>query len=220
MMGRMAFSTPAPTAEGTRPRTPGRATRLVGAARELAAETGTSAFTVQQVVERAGLSLKSFYGHFSGKDDLLLALLQEDSAVGSELLAAMVAMRSTPAERVEAWVTGLFHMLAVGDEGYVGVLVREHRRLAEAHPEQMAVALAPLLDLLTNLLDDAMRAGAIRPGAARRDAGMIFDLVLSRMHRLVLDRGHDPRGDRDAEADEVAAYVWRFCAAGLGSAAT
>ena len=35
---------------------------------------------------RAGLSLKAFYTCFRGKDDLLLALLAEDSRIGADVL--------------------------------------------------------------------------------------------------------------------------------------
>ena len=56
-----------------------RMERCVAAARELATETASAAFTVAQIAARAGLSLKSFYRCFPGKDELLLALLEDDS---------------------------------------------------------------------------------------------------------------------------------------------
>ena len=40
-------------------------------------ETGGIDFTVQDIVDRSGLSLRSFYKHFGGKDELLLALFEE-----------------------------------------------------------------------------------------------------------------------------------------------
>ena len=76
--------------EAPRARSVDRLERLVAAARDLANETGTAGFTVAQVAQRAGLSLKSFYRCFAGKDDLLVALLEEDSRLGSVILAEMV----------------------------------------------------------------------------------------------------------------------------------
>jgi AcrR family transcriptional regulator len=183
-------------------------TRFVAAARELAAETGSSAFTVQQVVERAGGSLKSFYRRFDGKDDLLLALLEEDSAMGAALLAGMIARRRAARMRVRAWLTGLFRLMAAGDVGYVGVLVREHRRLAEARPERTERALAPFIDLLADELATAMDQGVVRAGDARRDAATVFDLVLLKIHDMAMGRA-------DLDPEKMADYVWAFCWSGL-----
>jgi len=63
---------------------------FVASARALANETGSAAFTVAQLTTRAGLSLKAFYACFQSKDDLLLALLGEDSRVGAEVLAGVI----------------------------------------------------------------------------------------------------------------------------------
>src|SRR6478736_5949610 len=84
-----------------------RPDRFVQAARDLAGETGSAAFTVAQVTQRAGLSLKAFYRCFSGKDDLLLALLAADSRIGAELLEERIGAR-TGSTAVEAYVTELF----------------------------------------------------------------------------------------------------------------
>ena len=40
-------------------------------------ETGRTDFTVLEVVERSKTSLRSFYQHFSTKDELLLALIDK-----------------------------------------------------------------------------------------------------------------------------------------------
>src|SRR5438270_5438948 len=60
-----------------------RLERILTATRELSDATEDASFTVAEVAERAGVSLKSFYRSFTGKDDLLLALLEEDSRAGA-----------------------------------------------------------------------------------------------------------------------------------------
>jgi AcrR family transcriptional regulator len=191
-----------------------RRTRFVQAARDLATETGSSAFTVQQVVARSGLSLKSFYGLFEGKDDLLVALLEEDIALGALALSELIDAESDPRNRVRAWVVGLFSLMAAGQHGHVVVLVREHRRLAEARPESMTEALRPLVDLLAGELRAAAEAGVMRRGDHERDARFLLDLVLVRIHDLVLGAGGPPSPDHIAE---VADYVWEFCWGGLSN---
>ena len=191
-----------------------RVIRLVDAARDLAEETGTSSFTVQQVVERAGLSFKSFYRCFDGKDDLLLALLGDDSAVGAELLAQMMRARRSPERRVRTWITGLFELMAAGEHGYVAVLIREHRRLAETRPSQTDQAVAPFIELLVAAIEAANATGATRCTTPHRDATMIFDVVLLKIHDLVI--GRDER-DPSVVADHVADFCWSGLGASLGS---
>src|SRR4051794_4502365 len=112
------------SAVDTRQADPARVDQFVATARDLANETGSAAFTVAQVTGRAGLSLKSFYACFPGKDDLLLALLAADSEIGAEFLAELIGDR-TGADGVRAFVFELFDALALpGAIGYASVLVR------------------------------------------------------------------------------------------------
>jgi AcrR family transcriptional regulator len=188
----MTFSTVAVAAEPDP-----RIGRLTGAARDLANETGGAAFTVAQVAERAGLSLKSFYRCFRGKDDLLVALLADDSALGATVLAERIEARG--GDGLQAFVEELFTLLTLpAADGYARVLVREHVRLSETHPTELRIALAPLTDLLASCLTTA---------DPERDAQTTFGVLLQGIHDVVL--GHVP----DAHAH--GAYLYRFCAHGL-----
>jgi AcrR family transcriptional regulator len=188
-----------------------RQERLIDAARELATETGSAAFTVAEVARSARVSLKGFYACFAGKDDLLLALLEEDSRVGATLVAEQVAAHDDPVDRLRAYVHGLFSLVArPGALGYVGVLVREHRRLGEERPDDLRAALAPLVDLLARELAGAATARrAITPDPGR-DAETVFGLLLAGVHEVTLGR-RDPYDE--------AADLWRLCWSGLGTTA-
>lgn len=195
---RMAFSTMVRTGTDARIR------RLVNAAGELANETGSAAFTVQQVVERAGLSLKSFYRCFDSKDDLLLALLADASRAGAEILAGALDVHRAPAERLRAYIEGIFALAVVpGAEGYAGVLAREHRRLSEARPGELARALAPLVDLL------ATEVSSVPTADVAADTDAVFTLVIGGIHDVIVG---------GAVATDRAAHLWRFCWSGLGGA--
>jgi AcrR family transcriptional regulator len=188
-----------------------RLSSFVDAARELATETGDASFTVHQVVQRAGLSLKSFYRHFAGKDALLLALIEEDTRIGAQVLGEWVAASDDPVERLRAYVSELLGFLALGESSYVAMLLREQRRLEQVDPAAMEAALAPFTDLLADLLADAGAAGRVRSGDWQRDARTVFDLALLQLHQL------GPGADR-AAADAAAAYLWSFCWSGLSAA--
>jgi AcrR family transcriptional regulator len=194
--------------EPARARSVDRLERLVDAARDLANETGTAAFTVAQVAARAGLSLKVFYRCFAGKDDLLVALLEEDSRLGATILEGMVDAHTDGPARLRAYVTGVFELLAVpGALGYAGLLVREHRRLSDSRPEDLRRALAPMIDVLAAEIAAADVAGSREPQQAAR---AVFALVLDGIHEVA-------RGQ--AEPLDEAAFLWRFCWAGLRGSA-
>ena len=55
--------------------TESRTARFMKSALAILGETGRTDFTVLEVVERSKTSLRSFYQHFSTKDELLLALI-------------------------------------------------------------------------------------------------------------------------------------------------
>jgi len=192
----------------TRARSVERLSQFVAAARSLAEESGTSSFTVQQVVARSGQSLKSFYRYFESKDDVLLALLEEDIAVGALFLRDLIDAYEDPVDRVHEWLVGLFELMAAGDQGYVMLLVREHQRLSDSQPDQMRTAVAPFIELLVGDLEAATVVGAIRSGDPRRDAQLIFQLALGAIRDLVSDND-------DRSPEEVVAYLWDFCWRGL-----
>src|SRR5262245_1695079 len=95
----MAKSTgPSPDTVGVEPES--RVSRFMKSALAILGETGRTDFTVLEVVERSKTSLRSFYQHFSTKDELLLALIDKIMAESTrkwreetEGLASLDAMR-------------------------------------------------------------------------------------------------------------------------------
>jgi len=182
-----------------------RMERCIAAARELANETSSAAFTVAQIATRANVSLKSFYRCFPGKDELLLALLEDDSHIGARVLAERVGIRESPVASLHACVTELFALLSVpGALGYAGVLVREHRRLSERYPLELRVALAPLVEMIAVHV-----AAATSTDDPRRDAETMFRILLQGIDDVIVGRVGD--------AVELSEYLWKFCWQGLES---
>jgi AcrR family transcriptional regulator len=177
-----------------------RIERVLASARELTDETEDASFTVVEVAERAGVSLKSLYRSFTGKDDLLLALLEEDSRAGAAMLRDALDRTTDPDARLERYVRTLFR-LAREAPGYSRVLVREHRRLSVERPADLAAALAPLVDLL----EEEIKAGAA-VADAERSAEIVFAVLLDGLADVTL-------AGRDSK--EVSSSVWQFVAGGL-----
>lgn len=183
-----------------------RARRLVDAARALTAESRSSGFTVADVAAGAGISLRSFYRHFSSKDDLLLALLEEETQLGARLLEETLTSGAGPLERLRGYVVGLVGFVAA-ESGYASLLVREQLALGERHSPEMRAALAPLVDLLDVELAAAAAAGDIRP-VDRHDTIIVFSLILSHVHATIL---FTPGQDMTKAAERL----WDFALGGL-----
>jgi AcrR family transcriptional regulator len=189
------------------------ADRLVDAARARMWERGVSAFTVAQVVGDAGTSLKSFYRCFAGKDELLVALFEDDARRGASALADLVDLEDAPEARLRVAVVGLFRFIAPdGRLPYAAALVREHLRLAESRPYELRRVLDPFVAVFADELRAASATGAIRQVDPERDARILFHLVVSHLHALICHWIDDA-------PSEVAEDLWNFCAAALRPAA-
>lgn len=182
-----------------RNRSSDRARRLVESARRLAGD-GSSSFTVADVADDAGISLRSFYRHFSGRDDLLLALFEEEAHTAVVLLGELVGEGGEPIDRVRRCIEVLCDLVVTG-EGYAALLVREHLRLAHERSDEMRVALTPLLDLFHDELTAAAAAGDLRE-VDRFDAATVLALVLTHVHMALL---------LVPEERAPTQRIWRFC---------
>jgi AcrR family transcriptional regulator len=188
----MTFSSLAPDELEARPE------RLLQAARDLANETGGAAFTVAQVTAKAGLSLKSFYQCFKGKDELLIALIAADSRRGAGVLATRLGDRKG-AHGLHAFITQMFEFVSIPEaRGYASVLVREYLRLNEHYGEEQFAAIAPVLDVL---------AGCLETEQPQRDALTIFAVLLGGIYEVLVGNV--------ADSSSHAEYLYNFCAHGV-----
>jgi TetR/AcrR family transcriptional regulator len=184
------------------------ATALVDAARELSLEGGGQ-FTVKQVAERAGVALQTVYRHFGSKDELLLAVIEEDVISGCEEMAAAAARTRGPTAQLRAIVRAPLVMLATSEAHQrmrFHARVRQH--LAEQYPQQMEEALAPYRALLLVHLRRVADHDGLDHERLERDAEVIQQLVMAYAHAL--GSGMVTRAPSDA-----ADLVWDFCHAAL-----
>src|SRR5690349_24730093 len=93
--------------DAARSRAEQRVQRYIDAAFGLIDEKGTTEFTIQEVIERSGQSLRGFYQYFDGKDELLLALFEETLAESTEDIRHAVETETEPLARLRALVIRL-----------------------------------------------------------------------------------------------------------------
>src|SRR3954471_11575516 len=87
-----------------------RVQRFLDAAQELMADKGTTDFTVQEVIDRSGQSLRSFYQHFDGKHELLLALFEDAMRRASDQIRAAALGHGDALDRLQVTVELLFEL--------------------------------------------------------------------------------------------------------------
>src|SRR5215217_3329463 len=80
-----------------------RVQRFLDAAMDLMDSADGKEFTVQEVVERSGQSLRSFYQYFAGKHELLLALFEESIRTTAAQVQQVVDQSDDPLERLRVF---------------------------------------------------------------------------------------------------------------------
>ena len=189
-----------------------RPKRFMKSALAILGETGRTDFTVLEVVERSKTSLRSFYQHFSTKDELLLALIDKimsesakkwrEDTTGLESTAALrvlVDRICTPAES------------STQDRVNRG-LTDYNDHLAETLPREYARVLSPLHDLIKDIISRGIAEGTFRAGLdVDATAALIMQCALGAMRLQVLG----------AELNGIpinADHIYEFCVGGLVAA--
>jgi len=193
-----------------RARAHARSDRFVAAATRLLEEKASTDFTVQDVVERAKMSIRTFYKYFASKEDLLVAV--SETVVAREAVPRLrerVEKHRDPLLRLKAFIVALVELTARARGSVARALTSYQNRLAESRPTDLARAMKPQLDLLAELIEDVARTHPLQGAlTVERAARLIHDLLLATVHGRAL--GSDGGSEMPAEA------VWQFCVSGMG----
>jgi AcrR family transcriptional regulator len=199
-----------------------RVQRFLDAALDLMHNASGKDFTVQDVVERSGQSLRSFYQYFAGKHELLLALLEESVRSTAGHLQEVVDQVDDPRERLHRFVVEHYLLCrpaprtrSARKSGPAPVAMAEFgQKLLTEHPREAARAFVPVVSLFERLLDDAAAAGAIRSGMNhRRVAGALLQAIMFNAFAATIS-GSSIGPDGHEEAEEL----WDLLVHGIGTA--
>jgi AcrR family transcriptional regulator len=207
----------------TRSRAETRVQLFLDAARELMNGSSTE-FTVQEVVERSGQSLRSFYQYFAGKHELLLALFEDSIRAAAAHLDEAVAGGEQPLDRVHRFTVEYFRMCRLTPKGQPAAgpapaMVEFAQQLLTSHPTEAARAFAPLVVMLEELLTDAANAGALRAGLdARRTAGVVLQATMFNVFAAEISGAPSGLDDAADGADSYAdaEVLWDLLLRGIG----
>ncbi len=212
--------------DSARTRAESRVQRFLDAALELMNEGDAGKdFTVQEVVERSGQSLRSFYQYFGGKHELLLALFEESVRWTADSLRQKMAEEPDAQERLHRFVVEYYRMCrpATDAKSAAGkspakkasttkangraaaksptgrpapVMVDFGQKLLTGYPTEAAAAFAPLVTLFGQVLDDAAEAGAVRPGLRQGPvAGIVLEAIMFNAFSMTIGGVSTVEGD-------------------------
>jgi AcrR family transcriptional regulator len=193
-----------------------RSRQIVAAAYEILGEDGLEGLTIRAVLKRTGLARRAFYERFAGKDDLMLAVFEATIRSAASLCGERIRALADPIERlkliVACIVLGRSALDGATDEPgnrRGAAMSREHLRLADTRPHDLAAALNPLIDLITQQLSDGMAAKLVRDDDPRRLATLVYNLVSATVQTELLSQ-ETTRPDQPQRA-RLAADIWEFC---------
>lgn len=173
------------------------------------AETGRTDFTVLEVVERSKTSLRSFYQHFSTKDELLLALIDkimsESTRVWREDTSGLA-----PVAALHELIFRMCRPAETSKQDKVNRgLTYYNDHLAEALPREYARVLSPVHELIKDIINRGIADGSFRKDIeVDATAALIMQTALGAMRLQVL--GAELSGV-PVDAD----HIYAFCVAAL-----
>jgi AcrR family transcriptional regulator len=163
--------------------------KLLQAAYRLISRDGTVEPRVRDLLAEAGLANRSFYRHFSTKDEFLLVLMEDLQARLAVFVEEGMAACDEPLDRVRAWVLCVLGQAADEQTATLGRPFLVHgARLREAYPSVYLASGTALIDSLERAIRAAVAAGQLHSRDPRADARATFHLALSVMQSHVLDR--------------------------------
>jgi AcrR family transcriptional regulator len=168
----------------------GEVRRFLDAAYAVMRRTGGLDPRVSDIVAEAGLSNQAFYRHFRGKDELMLAVLDDGQRRLVSYLEARMARVDPGAAQVRAWIEGVLEQArnataAENTRPFVSNAARVADRFPEEHARSREQLVVPLRE-----------AVAAAGGDPQHDADAIYQLAMGRMQDALLRRERPP-------ADEV-----------------
>jgi AcrR family transcriptional regulator len=158
---------------------------FLDAALDLVNSDSGQEFTVQEVIERSGQSLRSFYQHFNGKYELLLALFEDAVHTAGAQMREAVAESDDPMQRLHIFAVEYYRVCQptpkarTQKKGFAPAFASFAQQLLTEHAQEASHAFLPLSSILVELLDDAAASGKIRRGLDHpRTAGVILQAIM------------------------------------------
>ena len=181
-----------------------RSSRFLATALELVEESGRADFTIQTLIDRSNLSLRAFYQHFAGKEELLLALYENVTSQFTEGIRQEVAAADGPMEQLEAFCRGFLSRAESSEKVGGRVMTIYNLSLEIERPDDFAKIWEPHQKLLTKILTACSRAGLVRKDLTPAQLTTLLNSTLTALAQI----GVFQLGVRGAELTESQLWAW------------
>lgn len=199
--------------DSARVRAENRVQMFLDAAVELMDEDPNRDFTVQEVVDRSGQSLRSFYQYFDGKYELLLALFEESVRETVAALRDALPESGAPVERLHSFVLEYHARCRPARSGRARPtpgMGRFAQQLLTEHPKEAAAAFGPLVDFARGLLDAAVAEGSIRDDVPTDAlAGVLLQSIMFNSFATIISGKATAIAAADADPEVMWALYFR-----------
>jgi TetR/AcrR family transcriptional regulator len=196
---------------GARHRADDQLIRLLRAAQGMINEEAD--LTVPALVGRVGMSTKTFYRHFASRDELLLAVLEEELAIGAHLVRKAINAHREPVERMRACVLAYVALPArYNNRGVRRTWTQLSRRLIALYPDRAKQCSAPMMAAFRDGIQDLVDAGHVQLDDPALTGRSIFHLVTG----LLVDATYEDGPD---VYERIGREAWRFVCVGLNLSA-
>jgi len=141
---------------------------ILSAAGEVFLERGYEHFSLRQVSERIGYATGTIYLYFKDKDEVLFKIAQDGFARFEQQLERAIQSESEPRARLKAMGRAYITFGMQNPAAYQLMFVQRPEFLLHAQQikEQKEESFGGrALDLLYEVIEQAMKAGVVRPGA-------------------------------------------------------
>ncbi len=181
---------------------------VVAAAGRLFAERGYHGTSMRDLGRELGLLGSSLYAHVASKQDLLVEVVEQGSALFQASARAAVAAGGSPVEQLGNLIRGHVDVI-LGHLEVARTFLNEARMLDEEHRSRVIAARDDYEAVFRRVLQDGIDSGAFRAGLDAKTSSIFLLSILN-----AVERWYRPgeRLDRDGLVGELTEFSMR----GLG----
>ncbi len=166
-------------------------------------------FTIQELARQGGVSLQTFYRYFAGRDEVVLAVIEQRIAEACAFLRSGSMHLTEPVQRVKWYVETTLQLLGPNGGTPAGkFFAAERYRLQQFYPQEIERAVGAFSAMLVPEIQAATEVGQLKSSDCERDARFVTQLVVSSFHNYTFSPEPPP--------PDLAAQVWDFCLTAMG----
>jgi AcrR family transcriptional regulator len=177
----------------------GLRTATLEATRTLLVRDGYENLSMRRIARAVGCSVSSIYEHFTNKDQLVHALIDEGFQRWYDIVLESAAVPGTPLERLELHCRRYVEFGLANPEFYE-IMYMHHLPSLERYPRELFRRASRSMDVLSALVHEAAPEVFRGPAEARIHAHVVWAIIHGVVSTIIAER-LDTRIDKAAYVD-------------------